>query len=333
MSRQGQYEKQHHKEMKKVARMNLITGLAMGNEEDGLTSNIDEGLAVSVAAAISHKESLRAVTFTRVRKEVESDSQMQQLISAILDCPTEENFPLDVAQYNKYRDALSVLEGVPVYGRRVIIPRGLRKKVLQCLHSGHQGTSKMNERALQAVFWPGITTDIERTCQECDRCDINAPSQAPLPPLPLASPDYLFQMLVADNCDIKGKSWLVVAVRFTGWVSAFYYPREATATDLVQKMKELFSTMGVAEHFSSDSGVQFQSGVFKKFLSDWGVEEHRVSSSYFPHSNMRAETAVKTAKRLIRDNTANDGTPNWDKVLRALMKKLLIQNENYLQRN
>ena len=250
---------------------------------------------------------------------MESDRDMQQLVNAILNCPVEENFPLDVAQYNRYRHALSVLEGVPVFGRRVIIPQGLRKEVLQCLHSGHQGTSKMNERALQAVFWPGITADIERTRQECVRCDINAPSQAPLPPLPLPSPDYPFQMLVADYCDIKGKSWLVVADRFTGWVSAFYYPREATAKDLVIKMKELFSTMGVAEHFSSDSGVQFQSEVFQKFLSDWGVDKHRVSSSYFPHSNMRAETAVKTVKRLIRDNTASDGTPHWDKILRAMM--------------
>ena len=111
----------------------------------------------------------------------------------------------------------------------------------------------------------------------------------------------------------------MVADRFSGWVSVFYYPREATATDLVRKMKEVFSTMGVAEHFSSDAGPQFKSEHFKKFLSDWGVEEHRVSSAYFPHSNLRAETAVKTAKRLIRDNTASDGTPNWDKVFRALM--------------
>ena len=44
-----------------------------------------------------------------------------------------------------------------------------------------------------------------------------------------------------------------------------------------------------------------------------------MSSAYFPHSNLRAETAVKTAKRLIRDNTASDGTPNWDKVFRAIM--------------
>ena len=318
MSRQGQYDVKCQREVKKEARINLIKGFAM-SAEDERTDSIDSGLVASVAAAISHDGGLKAVTFSRIRKETESDTQMQQLIQAIQDCPAEENFPLSVAKYNRYREALSVLDGVPMYGRRVIVPAGLRSEVLQCLHSGHQGTSKMNERALQAVFWPGITTDIETIRQGCDRCDTNAPSQAALPPLPLASPDYPFQMLVADYCDIKGKSWLVVADRFSGWVSVFYYPREATATDLIRKMKEVFCTMGVAEHFSSDAGPQFKSEHFKKFLSDWGVEEHRVSSAYFPHSNLRAETAVKTAKRLIRDNTASDGTPNWDKVFRALM--------------
>ena len=103
MSRQGQYATKYHKEKKKEARINLITGLAMSSEEDSITSNIDEGLATSVAAAITHDEGLRAVTFSRIRKEVESDNHMQQLIRAILDCPAEENFPLGVAQYNKYR--------------------------------------------------------------------------------------------------------------------------------------------------------------------------------------------------------------------------------------
>ena len=93
MSRQGQYDTKNLKEMKKEARINLIKGFAMGSEEEGNTTDIDTGLTASIVAAITHEEGLRAVTFARIRKEVESDSQMQQLIRAILDCPAEENFP------------------------------------------------------------------------------------------------------------------------------------------------------------------------------------------------------------------------------------------------
>ena len=75
-----------------------------------------------------------------------------------------------------------------------------------------------------------------------------------MPPLPLASPEYLFQMIVADYCNIKGKSWLVLCDRFSGWLSVHYKLWEATASDLVKSLKDYFSIFGIAEIFSSDEG-------------------------------------------------------------------------------
>ena len=114
MSRQGKYNAKRRGEIKKEARLNLIKGLAM-SAEDEMTDTIDSGLVASVAAAISHDDGLKAVTFSRIRKETESDTQMQQLKKAIQECPAEENFPLSVSQYNRYREALSVLDDVPMY--------------------------------------------------------------------------------------------------------------------------------------------------------------------------------------------------------------------------
>ena len=37
-------------------------------------------------------------------------------------------------------------------------------------------------------------------------------------PKQLASPEYPFQMIVMDYCNVKGKAWLVIADWFTGWV-------------------------------------------------------------------------------------------------------------------
>ena len=178
----------------------------------------------------------------------------------------------------------------------------------------------MHDRAMQAVFWLGMYRDLEITRNNCTYCNKSAPSQAALPPHPLLMPDFPFQMIVMDYCTIKGKTWLVCADRFSGWVSCFYYPREATATDLVKTMKEYFSTYGVAEHISSDSGVQFTSQQFQTFLKAWGTDLHKISSSYNPHSNLRAESAIKTSKRIITDNTKSDGSPIWDKLYRAILQ-------------
>ena len=54
-------------------------------------------------------------------------------------------------------------------------------------------------------------------------------------------------------------------------------------------------------------------------LTRWGVR-HRLSSAYFPHSNSRAELAVKAGKRLLRDNVSRYGSLATDKVMRALMQ-------------
>ena len=206
-----------------------------------------------------------------------------------------------------------------MYGRRTIIPRSLRRQVLESLHSAHQCPVRMTDRAKQSVYWPGISTDIDNIRSSCSYCSRNAPSLPSMPPLPLASPEFPMQMIVADYFDAKGKSWLVLADRFTGWLSLFYFPKEASSSDLVKRLKDYFSVFGIAEHLSSDSGPQFRSSQFQSFMKSWGVE-HRVSSAYHPKSNLRAETAVKSAKRIVMDNTKLDGTPEWDKLTRAIMQ-------------
>ena len=186
----------------------------------------------------------------------------------------------------------------------------------------------MIERAKHSVFWPGIMSDIEDTRKSCSHCDRNAPSQSMMPPVIPASPEYPFQMIAIDYFDCKGKSWLVIADRFSGWLSLHYYPREATSNDLIQSLKNYFCIFGIAEQISSDDGPQMRSQNFKQFLNSWGVS-HRVSSAYFPHSNLRAETAVKSGKRMLLDNTRSDGSPDWDKVMRALMQHRNTPDSEY----
>ena len=55
-----------------------------------------------------------------------------------------------------------------------------------------------------------------------------------------------------------------------------------------------------------------------EFCRRWGIIQ-RLSSSYYPHSNKRAEVAVKSAKRMVRDNLNPDGSMHGDKFARALL--------------
>ena len=133
------------------------------------------------------------------------------------------------------------------------------------------------------------------------------------------SPAYPFQMLASDYCHMNGVNYLMIADRYSGWLSVLYVGKgEFDSENLIHVLRDYFMTFGVAEEISSDGASQYKSEKLEKFLKQYGVR-HRVSSSYFPHSNTRAELAVKTGKRILMDNMNPDGTINNDKFLRDML--------------
>ena len=98
----------------------------------------------------------------------------------------------------------------------------------------------------------------------------------PYPPARLASPEYPFQMIFTDYCSIKGKTWLVIVDRFTGWLSVFYFSNDTSARKLVEVLWEYITTFGITFEPSSDSGPQYVSHEFTSFLSRWGYHIERV---------------------------------------------------------
>ena len=78
-----------------------------------------------------------------------------------------------------------------------------------------------------------------------------------MPPAPFTSPEYPFHMLVADYCDIKGKTWLVTADRFSGWVSVYYFPKEASSKGLIKVFGDIFTTFGEARLIQTVRGMGY----------------------------------------------------------------------------
>lgn len=60
--------------------------------------------------------------------------------------------------------------------KRLAVPAELRKRVLQCLHSAHQGVGGMKARANETVYWPGMNKSIQDYRDSCGTCNRIAPS-------------------------------------------------------------------------------------------------------------------------------------------------------------
>ena len=107
-------------------------------------------------------ESLRSVTWDRVREATASDEDTHLLVSLIENGMLQFRHepPHALRAFHQFREHLHTSDGVVIYKDRVVIPPSLQQDTLSALHSAHQGTTSMMARAEASVLWPGITTAI-----------------------------------------------------------------------------------------------------------------------------------------------------------------------------
>ena len=210
------------------------------------------------------------ITWKILRTHTWNDAVLAKVIEQVgKDFPDScHDFHPDVKPYHVYRHQLPILDGVLCYKERVVIPEALRQGVLQTLHSAHQGRTGMFNRAEQAVFWTGMSADIEKKRSSCRTCIGNAPSQPAGPLLRPPSPAYPFHLMVGDYFSKAGSNFFLVADRYSDWFS-IYTAGEYDAEALIQKLRQHFVTFGVPEEFASDMGPLFKAGKIDKFLKTW----------------------------------------------------------------
>jgi hypothetical protein len=68
------------------------------------------------------------------------------------------------------RDGLQIDGDLIRCDGRVVVPMEMRAQVLDLLHVGHPGISKMRELARIHVWWPGLRSQIEEKVGNCDSC-------------------------------------------------------------------------------------------------------------------------------------------------------------------
>ena len=91
--------------------------------------------------------------------------------------PQDYNMSLNKSQcihkiqpYWCFRDDITYEDGILYKDIRIIMPQSTWAITLQELHLRHYAVDKMNLRAKEAVYWPGISEDIKATYHKCEKC-------------------------------------------------------------------------------------------------------------------------------------------------------------------
>ena len=124
---------------------------------------------------------------------------------------TRKELPEQLRLFWPMRSELYIINNVPFNGRKMLIPKVLRKRILEGLHAAHQGVNAMQANAKERLFWPGLSADITQRRKQCKSCNENAPSQPEEPMIMTAEPEVPFEQVVSDLYQKRGHDYHISA--------------------------------------------------------------------------------------------------------------------------
>ena len=211
---------------------------------------------------------------------------------------SRKSLPVEIQMYFTFREELSVQNGIIFKGERVVIPTSMRTKIIGLIHLSHTGVQGCLRRAREAVYWPLMATDFEKAIENCETCQKYQRNQPKEPLISTEVPELPYQFVSTDLFEFDNKHYLVTVDNYSDFFELDYL-HDQTSKEVIHKLKAHFARNGIPETVTSDNGPCYNSKEFAEFSQAYGFE-HITSSPGYPQSNGKAESAVKSAKTLMK---------------------------------
>ena len=243
---------------------------------------------------------LSAQGLETIREATIQDDTLKELATTIQQGwpDLKKNVPMSIRAFWPYRDELVVDNNIVFKGTKVVIPNRMRALMLQRSHISHQGPEACVRRARDAIFWPGMASEIRHLASQCATCNDHSTKQQKEPLLSTEIPTSPWAVLAQDLFTLAGKSYLITV----DYYSDFWELDALTDTSsesIVKHTKAHFARYGIPEKVITDNGPQFRAQSYEEFASQWGFN-HVTSSPYHSQGNGKAEATVKIAKNMLK---------------------------------
>ncbi|KAK4296250.1 hypothetical protein Pmani_031249 [Petrolisthes manimaculis] len=234
-----------------------------------------------------------------IRDHTKADDVLQEVTKVIFNgWPTSRHLvPVAARPYFNIRDELHAEDGIVFRGNRLVVPVTLRKEMMNIAHQGHIGIGGCLRRMREALFWPGMSSDLKALVGQCDTCLTvrDNPCKEPLESHKFDA--RAWSKVGADLCFMDGRNLLVVIDYYSNYIEVAKH-NTITSIAVIKELQNIFARHGVPDTLITDNGPQFVTAEFEVFEKKWAFE-HVTSSPRYPQSNGKAENAVKTIKRLF----------------------------------
>ena len=143
-----------------------------------------------------------------------------------------------------------------------------------------------------------MSAEIKQQVEACEICRTYETSQQKETLMPHEVPSRPWEKVGTDIFEFKNKSYLVTVDYYSNFWEVDKLP-DTKARTVILKLKNHFTRYGCPDKVVSDNSPQFSCKEFAMFARTWEFEHCTISPGN-SKPNGKVESAVKTAKRLLR---------------------------------
>lgn len=209
--------------------------------------------------------------------------------------------------YRKVRDDLSIRDGMIVKTGCAVIPSSLQEKALRVAHEGHPSVAKMKSIIRQRVWWPGLSSDVQKWVESCETCVTNGRPERPTPMQRTLAPKVVWEKIAIDfngpYVSFGGISILVIIDYRSRFV--FAKPVKTTSFECTKKvLDEIFEKEGYPKSIKSDNGPPFNGAEYREYCAQRGIKAI-FSTPLFPQQNGMVESSMKIVNKAMSAAISN----------------------------
>lgn len=260
--------------------------------------DIDEKVELHVCM-IKNSLDMSQDMLNKFKKETENDKDFSLLKIYIKSAwPSFKKIPINLRFYHSIKDDLYIVDNLIFKNSALLVPKTLRKEMLNLIHYNHMGVEKSKNRIRGILFWPFINKEIEDLITNCDTCLRFQKSHSYEPLLLREFPKKPWQVVGADMFFCQNKTYLLVVDYFSKYIDIVEL-KDQSAENHIVALKTVFSRWGIPNVLYTDDGAQYRAQIFKDFCINWNFK-HTSSSPYYNRSNGMVERHIQTIKKLFK---------------------------------
>lgn len=204
------------------------------------------------------------------------------------------------------------------------MPAVLKQETLHLLHQehGHQGTERTTELVRQRCYWPGMSSDIKKWVQQCERCQVakdtgQVPQSymghllASRPNKILALPEH-FTLLEPSRNGFDNV--LALTDVFSKFIVAVPIRDQRASTVVQVLVSEWFYKYGVPSRLHSDQSRSFESTLIHQLCALYGVSKS-CTTPYHPAGNAHPRGSIERFTRFLLRTLPPSRKRDWASVL------------------